>query len=258
MSSARSEKASCPRRAARPGIRLLQRLPEHARTIRADADPARVAAGSPYSPAKSTIVDSIPTSQAPPSRIDERRRRDRRRRAARSWANAAEPVGRRRGDAASERGKQRARHRVRRHAQADAVLAAGDHVGHMRRARNDQRQRPRPERRSQLDGRLGHIAGPMPEILRVMQVNDHGMVAGVPSPRRSGARRRDWRHRRRVRRRSPSETRRARPRAAGRPRGRWPPVSVPRRARSSAHPGRFALERPRHSMVCRRRRARPS
>ena len=118
-------------------------------------------------------------AQAPPSSIDADRiaqivgdvsRRRRR--------NAAEAIGRGRGDAAAERGEQRARHRMRRHAQPDAVLAAGDDVGDVRCARKNQRQRPRPELAASFCARLRHRARPVRDLVWIVEMDDHRMVGG--------------------------------------------------------------------------------
>ena len=193
-----------------------------------------------------TIVDSMPTSQRPPSRMVSTapprssatcargRRRD-----------AAEAVGAGRGDAAAaarrEGGEQRLRHRVRGDAQAHAVLAAGDRVVDVRRPRHDQRQRTRPERlRQRARARRARRAPSARGPRRCRCGRSPGGRPAVPWRRRSRAPRPRCRRRRRVRRRSRWGTRPARRRPAGRPRRRSPPGSARRCARSRGTPYPYA------------------
>ncbi len=205
------------------------------------------------SPAKATIVDSIPTAQAPPSRIDA--------------TDIAEIVGDVRAPSSARCG--------RTGWPTGAAMPPPNAASSARATGCDGTRSPTlswpPVTMSETCEARGRISvsGPGQNVAasflaasgteRAQCAISAGVHGGGRSPdgrragpsrRRSCARRRDCRRRRRVRRRFRSETRRARRRAAGRPPPRWRPASA---SRWGAHRGRrrsFAL------MACRLHRAR--
>ena len=224
--AARNATASVPgrarRRCVRPGAGTWPRTRARSRRRRC----RRGAAASVPSPSNATIVLSMPTSQAPPSRISATaspeivgdvprgRRRD-----------VAEAVGRRRGDATAERGEAA-------RARPDATARAGRRCPGRRSRRRDARgargrisvSGPGPERGGELPRACRATRAPSARrASRSADVHDHRMVGrAVPWPRRSGARLPGSPRRRPGRRPSRSETRPARRRASAAPRARSP------------------------------------
>ena len=105
-------------------------------------------------------------------------------------ADAAEAVGRRRGDAggfaialalgAGKAAQQLKRHRMAGHAQADGILAAGHGIGYPGLLFQDQGQRAGPEGFHQLPGDGRHLLGPMVDGVVAGQMDDQRVVGRTP------------------------------------------------------------------------------
>lgn len=91
-------------------------------------------------------------------------------------ADAAEAVGRGRGDAGAEGAQQLERHRMIGHPQPDGVLAAGDEVWNALVLLEDQGERAGPEGPREGDGVLGDFPRPGHDLPGVGQVHDQGVV----------------------------------------------------------------------------------
>ena len=102
----------------------------------------------------------------------------------RGRADAAEAVGRWRGDAVAaqreESLQQRLCDRMSRNAQSHAVPAAGDGVVHVACARKDQRQRPGPEGCRQRFGTGRNRSGPARQRGSIGDVHDHRVLGWAP------------------------------------------------------------------------------
>ena len=233
VSSARNGRRAFPMRAARRRPRRAVLAPARAAGRATSIPPGRSSTGT--SPAKATIVDSIPTAHAPPSSICATA-------SPRSSATCRAVVGEMRpkrlaDGAAMPPPKARSSARAtgcdgtRKPTLSWPPVTTSADAG---RARQDQRQRSRPEGRRKLPRPFGHRRAPTARVAlcRTSARSPDGRRGG-PWRQISCAPRPDCPRRRRGRRPFRSGTRRACRRAGGRRRGRWRPGSARRCGRSS-------------------------